>query len=347
MSGNNHGSNRVGTSQGGDNAPAPPPVPPTLADAVAALVAATTQLAQNSAQGNRGRHNRDETTYVDFTDTRPPVFSRAEEPLEADDWLRTMEQKFSLIDCTTYQKPLFAAQQLWGSAGAWWANFFAQQPADHRVTWEEFAEAFRAHYIPEGVMKIKLEEFLALKQNGIPVMQYVGKFNHLSQYAPEHVSTDKKKKECFIRGLDHKLRRMLTTSPRATYHEAVDIAIAYEEENRQLKEHKKKKSGFTGPSGGSQKRQKFLYHPQQHARFPYRPPQYQQFQPRPQNFVRPVVPFQAPRQPSAPGIRNPTPQTPQNYPCYNCGKSGHFSRDCPYPRQFNPYTPRAPVPPQQ
>jgi hypothetical protein len=74
------------TSQDGDNTLNPPPFPPTLADAIAALVNATTLLAQNQNgnQGRRGRNNGGETTYVDFTNTRPPVFSKADEPLEAD-----------------------------------------------------------------------------------------------------------------------------------------------------------------------------------------------------------------------------------------------------------------------
>ena len=82
--------------------PDPPPVPLTLADAIAALVHVTIENArllreiaqsnQNIVQGNCGRnHNRQEATYVDFTDTRPLVFTKADEPLEADDWLRTME----------------------------------------------------------------------------------------------------------------------------------------------------------------------------------------------------------------------------------------------------------------
>jgi len=94
-------------------------------------------------QGNCGRnHNRQEATYVDFTDTRPPVFTKADEPLEADDWLRTMEQKFDLIPCTEIQKPVFAAQQLRGAAGAWWANLVAMQPADIPITWAKFRTAF-------------------------------------------------------------------------------------------------------------------------------------------------------------------------------------------------------------
>jgi hypothetical protein len=127
----------TGTSQTRDNAPNPPPFPPTLAKAIAALVNATTLLAQNQNenQGRRGRNNGGETTYVDFTDTRPPVFSKADEPLEANDWLRTMEQKFDLLQCTEYQKPVFAAQQLRDVAGAWWANLVATQPTGHCITW--------------------------------------------------------------------------------------------------------------------------------------------------------------------------------------------------------------------
>ena len=78
--------------------PNPPPMPSTMADAIAALVNATAEnarllreLAQNqqAPYPNRGHRNNgnDESTYVDFTDTRPPVFSKADEPLEADDWL--------------------------------------------------------------------------------------------------------------------------------------------------------------------------------------------------------------------------------------------------------------------
>jgi hypothetical protein len=44
------------------------------------------------------------------------------------------------------------------------------------VTWAEFREAFRAHYILEGVMTMKLEEFLTLTQGDNSVMHYVSRF---------------------------------------------------------------------------------------------------------------------------------------------------------------------------
>jgi hypothetical protein len=72
-----------------------------------------------------------ETSYLDFFESRPPLFIKAEDPLEADEWVRVMEQKFGLIRCTETQKPLFAAQQLRGPTSTWWGNFVAIQQAGH------------------------------------------------------------------------------------------------------------------------------------------------------------------------------------------------------------------------
>jgi hypothetical protein len=180
----------AGTSRGGEDTPNLPSVPPTLVEAIAALVNATAdnmcflrEIAGNQFQQHGGRvppQGQRDTTYLEFSETRPPLFIKAEEPLEADEWVRVIEQKFGLIQCTETQKPLFAAQQLRGPASTWWANFSAIQPVGHQVTWEEFKMAFRGHYVPEGVLQMKLEEFLRLKQGGDTVMQYLNKFNHLS-----------------------------------------------------------------------------------------------------------------------------------------------------------------------
>jgi hypothetical protein len=105
-----------------------------------------------------------------------------------------MEQKFGLIRCTETQKPLFTAQQLRGPTSTWWANVSTIQPARHLVTWAGFKQAFREHYVLEGVLQMKLEEFIRLKQGGDSVMQYLNKFNHPSQYAIDQVDTDLKKK---------------------------------------------------------------------------------------------------------------------------------------------------------
>jgi hypothetical protein len=60
------------------------------------------------------QHQDMNTSYYDFLVTHPPLFSRAKDSLEADDWLHTTESKFGLLHCTEYQKTLYAGQQLKG-----------------------------------------------------------------------------------------------------------------------------------------------------------------------------------------------------------------------------------------
>jgi hypothetical protein len=167
----------AGTSHGREDTPNPPPVPPTLVEAIAALVNATAdntrflrEMAGNQFQHHGGRappQGPRETTYHEFSETCPPLFIKAEDPLEADEWIRVMEQKFRLVRCTETQKPVFATQQLRGPASTWWENFVAIQPAGHHITWEEFKLAFHEHYVPEGVLHMKQEEFIRLRQGEI------------------------------------------------------------------------------------------------------------------------------------------------------------------------------------
>jgi hypothetical protein len=97
-------------------------------------------------QGGQGQNQTPrDTTYMEFSETRPPVFVKADEPLEVNEWIHVMEQIFVLIQCTKTQKPLFAAQQLQGPASTWWANFVSIQPEGHIITWAEFMQAFREH----------------------------------------------------------------------------------------------------------------------------------------------------------------------------------------------------------
>jgi hypothetical protein len=84
----------AGASQRNANAPNPSPAS-TLDDVVAQLAnvsAVLQQIAQPTTSTPYGRHDSDAAIlYKEFLSTQPPVFSKAEDPLEAEDWLRTIE----------------------------------------------------------------------------------------------------------------------------------------------------------------------------------------------------------------------------------------------------------------
>jgi hypothetical protein len=170
-------------------------------------------------------------SYEKFRAMRPPLFTKAEEPLEADAFIRALEAMFSIfaLPCSEEHKAGFAAQQLRGEALIWWEHFKSMQPQGHQITWAEFKKVFKEHYIPKGLVDRKMRELMNLKQGSDSVYQYAQNFNSLCQYGDYHVDTDKKKMEQFREGLDGELYERLNLVKIDSYPELVNLAISQED----------------------------------------------------------------------------------------------------------------------
>jgi hypothetical protein len=219
----------------GQNEQVPPPPPP--APMVQELMAQQNEILRQLLQrqphpqqygGGQPQRPPAAATYQEFLSMQPPLFTKAEDPLDADVWLRVVESKFPLLtgDCPDDTKARFAAQQLRGPARTWWDHFRAMLPAGHEVSWEEFKTAFRGHHIPAGILDRKMNEFLALNQGTRTVLQYAQAFNDLCQYAGCHADSDEKKRDRFHRGLNTKLRERLNTVRDDSFNKLVNLAIS-------------------------------------------------------------------------------------------------------------------------
>ena len=121
---------------------------------------------------------------------------------------------------------------------------------DRQITWDEFKDAFRAHYIPAGLVRRKAREFAALKQGNRSVEEYYEEFNRLALYAPEQVDTPAKRKDRFLEGLSAELQDRLNLNMGGTFTDFVNNAIVAEDGYRRVMAERKRSASAMGPSGG-------------------------------------------------------------------------------------------------
>jgi hypothetical protein len=83
-----------------------------------------------------------------------------------------VEKMLNIVQCTDREKVLYVSGRLEGTVVDWCDAYTA------------------AHDTPKGLMKLKKQEFLALKQGSMSVSELQDKFIQLSCYAPADVADE-------------------------------------------------------------------------------------------------------------------------------------------------------------
>ncbi|KAK3129330.1 hypothetical protein QOZ80_6BG0477810 [Eleusine coracana subsp. coracana] len=260
--------------------------------------------------------------------------------MEADDWLKAIEKKLIIAQCNDREKVLFAAHQLYGVAADWWEAYCNANADVESITWIEFKDNFRSHYIPTGIKLLKRQEFQDLRQGDMSVSEYLNRFIQLCRYAPEDVNTNGKKQYMFMRGLQNDIQFRLINNDYVNFQKLVDKAIVVENKRNDIEREGKRKMQFQGQSYGSNTRPRMMPSSNSYYRAPstVRPPMQA---PHP-NFPMQRSNYQAPRSTYQQAPRPTAPTAPQNQnrptagntngvkrECYHCGQEGHFMGQCP------------------
>ena len=166
------------------------------------------------------------------------MFTKSEEPLDADDWLQTIENNLEVAGVEENEKVLFASHYLSGEARAWW-NSVRNMNRGQLPTWEEFKAKFSKTHVPPGLIKRMRDEFRELKQGRMMVVEYRDKFFSLARYAPDEIDTEEKKKERFLNGLHDEMQLVLVSIQFADIEALVDAAIQMEGKINQANENRK------------------------------------------------------------------------------------------------------------
>jgi hypothetical protein len=269
-------------------------------------------------RGQQSKNPEQGVSIGEFQKTKPPTFSTAANPLEADDWLRDIEQKLQTVGCTDQEKVRYASHQLFGPATTWWRNVQNIIPQDHIITWDEFKKRFRENYVPESIMEIKRKEFLNLKQESRTITAYLDRFNDLSRYAPDDTNTEAKKVYRFIEGLSPSIQLHIAPVKITEFQELVDRVILIENRQVAVDEERRKRARldprFLLRSGSR---------PAGPARTPMNGP------PRPYMTGPPRPPITGPPQPTFDQPSRPVFRPPKApIKCHICS-GPHMARECP------------------
>jgi hypothetical protein len=171
---------------------------------------------------------------------------QAKDPLESNDWLKGVEKKLVIAHCMDHEKVPFASYQHYGMAASWWEMYYNTHANIDTITWNEFKDCFRTHYVPRGTMKLKKMEFADLKQDSMTVNEHLNSFILLLRYAPEDINTHEKKHDMFLNGLNDDVQFQLLNTDYADFQHMVDKAIVIENKIKEMEKDGKRKMSFHG-----------------------------------------------------------------------------------------------------
>ncbi|XP_073267141.1 uncharacterized protein [Populus alba] len=104
-------------------------------------------------------------------------------------WIRKVENTMIQISILEGLRVNYATQLLSDRAMTWWETVQLRR-AIETLTWSDFKTKFENQFYSRYHRKVKEQEFLALRQGDMSVLEYKRKFHDLSLFAPHYVPTE-------------------------------------------------------------------------------------------------------------------------------------------------------------
>ncbi|KAL5545288.1 hypothetical protein UlMin_009072 [Ulmus minor] len=182
-----------------------------------------------------------EPLYARFGKMKPTEFAGSTDPLEAEEWLSSMETIFEFMRLTDHERVSCASFMLKKDARHWWAT--VKMTRDVTVmTWADFVGEFNQKYYNSAILRAHQDEFMNLKQGSMTVIEAVNKFEQLSRVCPHMLRTeeDRLKRMMDMFKLDIALAIENRGSPPTTVARCVERAVRIEYRMAQVKEERNK-----------------------------------------------------------------------------------------------------------
>ncbi|KAL5539165.1 hypothetical protein UlMin_046037 [Ulmus minor] len=204
------------------------------------------------------------------------------------------------------------------------------------MTWREFVGEFNQKYYNQAAMRAKQKEFLNLKQGNMTVIEAVTKFEQLARLCPSLVATEEERTRKMMDMFCPDIALAIESggSPPVSVAECVERALRVEYRLAQLKEERARKFEARknqGKEGGGARTQRF----HQGSKFGNRKngpnPHKRKWNSQEHGGQRNTHPKDGYKSfPSCTkcGRQHPGECRAGTLVCYQCGKEGHFAKNC-------------------
>jgi len=263
-----------------------------------------------------------EWSLEDFLKHHPAKFDGKTSPDATDQWMKDLECIYDAKMCPAENRLAFSVYMLTGEAEHWWSSTRSiLEERDEPVTWEAFRERFLSEYFPDSIRYAKEVEFLQLTQGGKVVTEYAERFKHLSRFYTLPLDEEWRCRK-FENGLCGDIRLMVAPLSIKDFAVLVEKARVMEKMKREVEGQRPQQpqspQRIGGPSGSKPRYEE--------RRRPYDRPHHQS------QGSRGLPPQQGRVQCykcGGPHPRYACPRMEGYRRCNNCGKEGHFGKDCP------------------
>ncbi|KAA0052218.1 uncharacterized protein E5676_scaffold113G00130 [Cucumis melo var. makuwa] len=109
------------------------------------------------------------------------VFQGSTDPADAEVWLNMLEKCFDVMSCPQEQKVRLATFLLQKEAEGWLKSIIASRNDARTLYWQTFRGIFEEKYYPTTYCEAKRDEFMELKQGSLLVAEYERKYTELSR----------------------------------------------------------------------------------------------------------------------------------------------------------------------
>lgn len=235
-----------------------------------------------------------------------PTYSGEKDAEELETWLFLFQEYFTANPGSTAEQQLrLAGMQLRGQAATWWRDINQKPPHQRPQDWNAFANELKHMFLPVNHVKLARDKLATARQRDRDSLAtYTTYMRRLFLSIPNLSEDDKVDR--YVRGLQPYLRKETYLAEPATFESAAQIAAKHDA----LRHAFNRPNGFAGwgkqhNSGGSS-----------HSG------------PRPMELG--AVGRDRSRQDARSGPRQESIRRDQSkITCYNCNKTGHYSRECP------------------